>query len=70
MQPGSQHSARAGSCFNGYADGAAARGNDARQTVLLEPLPSRLNQGHQPVSLDGHGVRLGWRPALSRVVAL
>ena len=55
---------------NGYADGAATCGNDARQAVLLEPLPSGLNQGHQPVSPDGHGVRLDWCPALSRAVAL
>jgi hypothetical protein len=32
-------------------------------------LPSGLNHGHQRVSPDGHGVRLGWRPALSRAVA-
>ena len=52
-----------------HADEAAACGNDARQAVLLEPLPSGPNQGHQRVSPDGHGVRLGWRPALSRAVA-
>ena len=63
-------SARAAAgCFNGYADGAAACGNDGGQAVMLEPLPSSLNQGHQHVSPDGHGVRLGWRLALSRAVA-
>ena len=51
------------------ADGAAACGNDARQAVLLEHLPSSLKQGHQHVSPNGHGVRLGWRPALSRAIA-
>jgi hypothetical protein len=40
-------------------DGATACGNDARQAVLLELLPSGLNQGHQHVSPNGHGVRLG-----------
>ena len=55
---------------NGYADGAATCGNDARQAVLLEPLPSGLNQGHRLVSPDGYGVRFGWRPALSRAVAI
>jgi hypothetical protein len=58
--------ARAGSYFNGYADGATACGNDARQAVLLEPVPSGLNQSRERVSPDGHGVRLGWRPAVSR----
>ena len=51
------------------ADGAAACGNDARQAVLLEPLPSGLNQGHKRISPDGHGVKLGWRLALSRAFA-
>ena len=49
--------------------GAAACGNDAGQTVVLEPLPSGLKLRHQRVSPDGHGVRLGWHPALSRAVA-
>ena len=51
------------------ADGAAACGNDARQAFLLEHLPSGLKQGHQHVSPNGHGVRLGWRPAMSRALA-
>ena len=50
-------------------DGAAACGNDAGQTVVLEPLPSGLKLRHQRVSPDGHGVRLGWHPALPRAVA-
>ena len=50
-------------------DGADACGNDARQAFLLEPLPSGLKQGHQRISSDGHGVRLGWHPALSRAFA-
>ena len=50
------------------AGGAAACGNGAGQAVVVEPLPSGLNQGHQRVSLDGHGVRPGWRPSLSRAV--
>jgi hypothetical protein len=49
---------------------AVTRTADARQADLLEPLPFGLNQGHEPVSPDGHGVSLGWRPALSRAVAL
>ena len=51
------------------ADGAAACGNDARHAVLLEHLPCGLKQGHQHVSPDGHGVRLGWRRAPSRAFA-
>ena len=49
------------SCSTVDVDGAATCGNDARQAVLLEPLPSGLNQGQgrQRVSLDGHGVSLG-----------
>jgi hypothetical protein len=58
------------SCSTVDAGGAVACGNDARQAVLLEPLPSGLNQGRQRVSPDGHGARLGWHPALSRVVVL
>ena len=51
------------------AGGAAACGNDAGQAVVIEPLHSSLNQGHHRVNPDGHGVRLGWRPALSRAFA-
>ena len=49
--------------------GAAACGNDAGQTVVREHLPSGLELRHQRVSPDGHGVRLGWHPALPRAVA-
>ena len=49
--------------------GAAACGNDAGQTVVREHLPSGLELRHQRVSPDGHGVRLGWHPALSRALA-
>ena len=49
--------------------GAAACGNDAGQTVVRERLPSSLKLRNQRVSPDGHGVRLGWHPALSRAVA-
>ena len=51
------------------ADGAAACGNDARQAVLLKPLPSGLNQRHQRISPGGHGVRLAWRLAMYRALA-
>ena len=50
-------------------DGAAACGNDAGQTVVRERLPSGMKLRHQCVSPDGHGVRLGRHPALSRAVA-
>jgi hypothetical protein len=36
---------------------------------VIEPLHIGLNQSHQHVSHDGHAVRLGWRPNLSRAVA-
>ena len=49
--------------------GAAACGNDAGQTVVRERLPSSLKLRNQRVSPDGHGVRLGWHPALSRAFA-
>ena len=39
--------------------GAVACANDARQAVLVEPLPPGLNEGHRPVSPDGQWVRLG-----------
>ena len=49
--------------------GAAACGNDAGQTVVRERLPSGQKLRNQRVSPDGHGVRLGWHPALSRAFA-
>ena len=49
-------------------DGAAACGNDARQAVLLEPLPSGLNQGHQrtyvSVPMDMGSGLVGVQPCL------
>ena len=51
------------------ADAAAACVHDALDAFLLEPLPSRMNQRHQHVSPNGHGVRLGWRQAMSRAIA-
>jgi hypothetical protein len=70
MQPATQPARVLAAVSTVGTGGAAACGNDVSQAVLLEPLPSRLNQGRQPISPDGHGVRLGWRPALSRAVAL
>ena len=75
MQPASQlHAAARSQRARSYcsstavAGGAAACGNGASQAVVIKPLPFCLNQGHQRVSPDGHGVRLGWRVALPRAV--
>ena len=51
------------------AGGAVAFGNDAGQVVVLEPLPYGLKARHQRVSPNGHGVRLGWCPVVSRAIA-